>query len=339
VMRFKNWPVDAITVNNKEIPVKVGQLSQLDLEFYPDNPRLYSLIKSAGGMDQLEIQSSLLQMEHVRQLINSIRSNGGLTDPLLIAPIDGRLVVVEGNSRLAAYRALAKKEPEKWGVVKCRILPEGTNEDDLFSILGEYHIIGRKDWMPYEQAGYLFRRHKHQKRSIESISLELGMSTREVGHLISVYSFMVDHDENQPDRWSYYDVYFRINKVKKVRKDHQNLDKKIIQKIRSGEIHTAQDLRDKLPKILASSEKTIHKFLHGEVNFEDSFERALLQGADNPFFKRLSKFRTWITDIADISSDLTEMPESQRSKCFYEIKKIDQALKSIARAFPHELHL
>lgn len=225
--------MDTITVNNKEIKVKVGKLSHLDLEFYSENPRLYSIIYSGGGMDQEGICSHLLAMDHVKQLINSIQSNGGLTDPLLVAPIDGKLVVVEGNSRLAAYRALARKDPVKWNTVKCRVLPEDWKADDLFAILGEYHIIGRKDWAPYEQAGYLYRRNVEQKKPPAEIAQELGLSVRQVNHLINVYRFMVQNNENEPNKWSYYDVYLGMNKIKKVRKDNPNLDKKIIEKIRS----------------------------------------------------------------------------------------------------------
>ena len=48
-------------------------------------------------------------MDHVKQLVQSIRANGGLTDPLIVQ--DGEFVVFEGNSRLAAYRLLARLDP------------------------------------------------------------------------------------------------------------------------------------------------------------------------------------------------------------------------------------
>ncbi len=238
-------------------------------------------------------------------------------------------VVIEGNSRLAALKTLAKKEPAKWGEIKCRVLPEEVTEDDIFSILGEYHIIGRKDWSPYEQAGYLYRRNKMHKISVDRISSELGLSRKVLNHLLLVYEFMIEQGENDPSRWSYYDTYFRCRKVKQTRAINPDLDRIIVKKIRKREIKTAQDLRDKLPPILNSNKKTINNFLSGKVEFYESYDRASLQGSDNAVFKRLRKFRTWYADTSELIAIISDMPDNQRDKCIYEIKKISQISKQL----------
>lgn len=51
---------------------------------------------------------TLKGMEHVKQLRVSIESNGGLIDPLIVR--DGDFMVLEGNSRLAAYRLLCRTD-------------------------------------------------------------------------------------------------------------------------------------------------------------------------------------------------------------------------------------
>ena len=79
-------------------------------------------------------------------------------------------VVLEGNSRLAAYRELAKNDAIKWGKAKVRLLPDDISEELVFALLGEYHIIGRKDWAPYEQAGYLYRRNVTHGVSAQSMA-------------------------------------------------------------------------------------------------------------------------------------------------------------------------
>jgi hypothetical protein len=147
-MKTPEWINDSLTLSGKEIPVRVGFLSHQELKFYPENPRLYSLVRADEKVpSQKEIEEKLAQMDHVKTLIQSIKANGGLTDPLIVR--DGDYVVVEGNSRLAAYRLLAQREPIKWGMVKCKLLPKDISEDLIFLLLGEYHIIGRKDWQPY----------------------------------------------------------------------------------------------------------------------------------------------------------------------------------------------
>lgn len=114
---------DTITLRGEEIPVKVGYLSQTELKFFPENPRIYSIISSWEVKHvQEDIQRILIRREHVKQLITSIKANGGLTDPVLVQ--DESFIVLEGNSRLAAYRALAEKDPIKWGLIKCELLPK-----------------------------------------------------------------------------------------------------------------------------------------------------------------------------------------------------------------------
>ncbi len=94
--------------------------------------------------------------EHVKELKESIKSNGGLIDPIIVR--DGDFVVLEGNSRLAAYRILYKTDPIKWAKIKVTLLPKDIPESAVFTLLGQYHIVGKDPWDPYEQAGYLYRR-------------------------------------------------------------------------------------------------------------------------------------------------------------------------------------
>jgi ParB-like chromosome segregation protein Spo0J len=60
---------------------------------------------------QEEIQQQLSELEHVKELREDIKRNGGLLEPLIVR--EGSLEVLEGNRRLAAYRQLAAKEPIK----------------------------------------------------------------------------------------------------------------------------------------------------------------------------------------------------------------------------------
>ena len=117
--------------------------------------RLFGHSCRGASPGEEEIQQQLLNMEHVKELIQDIRRNGGLLDPIIVR--EGTLEVLEGNSRLAAYRALAKDDPVKWAFIKCTVLPPDIEESLVFGLLGQYHIKGRKDWAPFEQAGFLYR--------------------------------------------------------------------------------------------------------------------------------------------------------------------------------------
>jgi hypothetical protein len=330
-MATKGRTDGTLTLCNKEVPVQTGLLPQADLRFYPDNPRIYSIVSAEEKEPQQGvIEARLAEMDHVKQLVHSIRANGGLTDPLIVR--DGDFVVLEGNSRLAAYRLLARGDPIKWGEVKCMVLPKDIGEDMVFALLGEYHIIGKKDWAPYEQAGYLYRRYKVHGVEPAQMAEEMGISTRMVSHFIQVYSFMVEHEDADVRRWTHYDEYLKHNAVKKARESEPKLDEVVVEKIKSGEIERAVDVREKLTSIAAAGGKVLRAFVAGERDFEQSYDRAIARGADNTWYKRFHKFRSLVAD-PEITQDLRDMPADHRKKCVFELKKIKQVVDSLLAKF------
>jgi hypothetical protein len=100
-------PEDKSTVNipikGKDYTVSIRHLRHDTLKFYPENPRVYSVLHDGADTapSQNEIQECLQEMDHVRDLRDDIRENGGLIEPLYVK--EATLEVVEGNSRLAAY--------------------------------------------------------------------------------------------------------------------------------------------------------------------------------------------------------------------------------------------
>ena len=196
----------------------------------------------------------------MQELIQDIKSNGGLLDPVIVR--DGDLVVLEGNSRLAAYRFLATKDPIAWRFIRCTVLPAGIDEKLVFALLGQYHVKGKKDWAPYEKAGFLYRRQKEHGIELSVVALDLGIPLGEAKHLTNVYKFMLEHDDCDREHWSYYDEFLKSNKIKKVREEFANFDDFIVKEIKGGTMPKALDLRDKLPVICEGPEEkfeTIHR--------------------------------------------------------------------------------
>lgn len=331
-MADSTWVNDTLTLGGQEIPVKNGSLPICDLSFYPENPRIYSLIQRPDvEPSQDEIFRKLRRLDHVKQLIQSIRANGGLTDPMLVR--DGDLIVLEGNSRLAAYRELARNDAIRWGEAKVRLLPSDISEKLVFALLGEYHIIGRKDWAPYEQAGYLYRRNVTHKVSAKSMADEMGLPVKTVNHLINTYKFMVDHDETSVARWSYYDEYLKSAIVKKARRENPELDDIVATKIKRQEIRTAVDVRNKLVKLLDVAKvgpEPTKILVSGDKTFDRAFESAQDRGVDNMWLRRFKRFRKQL-QVKDFLTDLDRMPPEQQDKCLYEVGKIQQSIERINR--------
>ncbi len=313
-----------LTLKGDEIDVETRLMNQEELRFFPENPRIYSFV-NAGEEEpsQSDIEKRLGELDHVKQLVQSIKANGGLLDPLIVRAGDN--VVLEGNSRLAAYRLLCRGNAIKWGKIKCTLLPEDISNDHVFALLGEYHIIGRKDWAPYEQAGYLWRRNKKHNVSTEQMAKEMGLSKPKISHLICVYDFMLNQSENSLQRWSYYDEYLKSRKIEQARELLPDLDKVVVQKIKNGEISRAADIRDKLSKICGLKGKgkgnILKKFVNNSWSLDECHEQAVAGGMNNAVYQRLTKFRTQICD-PDTKSQIKRMLKSHRDKCRYELKKI-----------------
>ena len=185
---------ETLIIGKQEFIVQLRELNQADLQFYPENPRVYSVLNVLDeNPTQDEIQQYMCSLDHVKQLKVSIESNGGLIDPLVVR--DGDFTVLEGNSRLAAYRLLCAIDPIKWGKVRCKVLPHDISDSAIFTLLGQYHIIGRKDWEPFEQAHYLYRRHKQTKTPVAFMAQELGISKQKAEKMIQVIEFMIEHND------------------------------------------------------------------------------------------------------------------------------------------------
>ena len=299
-------------------------LEQAKLKFFVENPRIYSIVRADGREpDQEDIYRQLLELEHVRDLKEDIKRNGGLIDPLVVR--EGSLEVVEGNSRLAACRWLYQNDERApdWAMIKCTLLPADIDDKLVYALLGQYHVKGKKDWSRYEKAGFLYRRFRYHKDDVPTVAAELGMKTAEAQLHIKIFEFMNEHGERNPQRWSYYEEYIKSTKIKKVRDAYPDFDNLIVGQIKKGDISRAVDVRDKLPVICEASPRILKRFIEGATTLDDAYERAVHAGGENAEYKRLKKLRTWLAD-KDTEDDLKEISPNVLEKIVYELKKIEQ---------------
>lgn len=291
--------VEKLTIGKADYNIREEELLHADLKFYPENPRVYSFLDVANGVpDQETIEEVMTDMDHVKQLKESIKANGGLIDPLIVR--DGDFVVLEGNSRLAAYRILQKQDPIKWAKVKCKILPSDISDKAIFTLLGQYHIIGRKDWSPYEQAGYLYRRRENSKQPIDFIAEELGITLSKAKRFVEVYKFMIDHNDVHADKWSYYEELLKSSAINTYLKTVDGLEETIVKQIKNGEIKQAVDIRHKLggiAKVTGKTAKRIMKEIAEEkTDIYGGYEHIEDTGKTGSIYQNLNKFRQKIME-------------------------------------------
>ncbi len=314
----------SITVSDREIEIVRKLLPVQDLHFFLENPRIHSIIHNDTHqdiMDDASIQEILESKDHVKQLVSAIKKNGGLTDPLLVRSTDN--VVLEGNSRLAAYHVLIRKDAVKWGMVKCDIVVDKIEDSDVVTLLSSYHIIGRKSWDKFEQAGMFWRleKDKASKKDILEKAASLGLSTKMVSHWIDVYSLMVKENDITPSKWSYYDELLKTREAKHLRESKPETFAKIAKRIANGDIKKAEDVRDKLKKVLKHGKAPVEKFANGELSLEESYDCAEAGGVTNNLYNRLNRFRIMISNPG-VNTQILGCSDEIKHKTIFELKKI-----------------
>jgi hypothetical protein len=325
---------DTLLIRGQAVPVVIRSIEQARLKFFVENPRIYSIVRGEDrAPSQEEIQQKLLTLDHVKELIQDIKRNGGLIDPVIVR--SETLEVLEGNSRLAAYRALYKIDPIKWGLIKCTFLPSDIDDSLIFALLGQYHIKGKKDWQPFEQAGFLYRRYKAHNLDLGTIAQDIGLTQRQAKHLIDTYQFMLDHNDVDTGRWSFYDEYLKSPKIRKAREKFSTFDEVVVAKIVGGEIERAVDVRDRL-SVICAMPKVLQKFASTTTDFEGAYESAVEAGGDNVHYKKLAQFRQWLAK-ADVEETLAHSKGQIRDKVLYELDKLTPrvvALRTKLRSKP-----
>jgi hypothetical protein len=319
-----------LVIREKTYKLNICQLKQSDLSFYSENPRVYSSLHESGvAPTQDEILELMKGLDHVLELRADIKKNGGLIEPLYV--LESTLEVIEGNSRLAAYRLLAEENPVAWDKVKCAVLPKSIPESAIASLLGQLHLKGKKDWAPYEQASYLYRRHHKEEVSIPTLSVELNISEKEIRRKIDVVEKMLEYKDSNTAHWSHYDEMIKCRLIRKACDDQPLLEKTIVKLIKEDAIK-AVDVRSKIKKICSAPTERPVKQLIAEKDVEEALKVAQTLGSDNTALQQIRKFRDIILR-GSTSQSIRSSTGRVRGQLIHELRQIrdqiDRLLKNL----------
>ncbi len=325
---MENTVEEMMTIGKEKYKVIKCELEQSKLKFFPENPRVYSVLNIGDEKpSQEQIEEVMCRDDRIKQLKESIKSNGGLIEPIFVR--DGDMVVLEGNSRLAAYRLLNKQDPIRWAKIKVTLLPADIPDSAVFTLLGQFHIIGRKDWNPYEQAGYLYRTINDSNKPIEILATELGITTSYIKKLIDVYEYMIEHDDNHPSKWSYYEEMLKNRGIKKAFDEVPGLEDKIVSDIKNNNIRMAIDIR-KLGDVSKVNDKLSRKILKdiamGEEDIYSGYDIVASSGKMDNNFQFITNFRKRIQE--DSYTDKL-LKDENINNIEFELKKIDKLVKNM----------
>ena len=177
-----------------DVPLRIGQKVPVEwLKLDRRNPRLVSSNTQSNDEDTI---SQLYKTQDLSELIESIGSNGYLDIEPLIVQLDtkdNRLIVLEGNRRVASIRLF--REPElvekvcAQGRVRITLpqLPENlrktldevtvyrvANREDARAFIGFKHINGAAKWDSFAKARFAASWYKSEKASLDQIARKIG---------------------------------------------------------------------------------------------------------------------------------------------------------------------
>ena len=317
-----------IFIGKTPVQVEDLEMNQVELLFYPDNPRVHNAVHSSENENpsQEELEKKMCTLDSVKKLKVNIDAMGGLLQPIVIC----RNVVLEGNSRLAAYRLLAKEDKEKWRKIKCTKLPDDITEDLILAFLGSVHLVGQTPWSPFEKASYIYRVKQKSRRPVKAMAEDMGLNVTEAELFVEVYETMLEAEDVKPTKWSYYFELMKNRNLRKVEKEHPELEVvgTIVDKIKHDELSEAKEVR-KIGDIAKSKHEDaimiLNDYLHEGLPLDDAAELASDLNKAQSIRKGFEKFQKLLSEnIADIQaqtkldSDLNLM-----------IKNIEDTIKNL----------
>lgn len=178
---FERLPVDDIILDMKNPRIAKW------VEMYGDDitPEQMALALGAGSSYDGEGGPSFSSLKQ------SIETNGGIIHPIIVnREANGRLVVIEGNTRALVYREFKERGYEgDWERIPALVY-EGMGEEAIEAIRLQAHLVGARQWDPYSKAKYLDYLRNVQHLTFSQIVDFCGGNRREVENYIEAYQDM-----------------------------------------------------------------------------------------------------------------------------------------------------
>lgn len=270
-----------LSIDKVELDINNPRIQQY-LEMYGDD------ITSDGIALALNGSSGASSTSSYQTLKESIRVNGGIINPIIVNKYpDGRLVVIEGNTRLQIYKEFALADPEgPWKEI-IAIVYDDLPENEIHAIRLQTHLVGPRDWDPFSKAKYLNQLSNIDKLPMATIISFCGGKKAEIEKLISAYTDMVtfyfpiaEAAEMDPDPREFSKFSELQNTSIKQALAVHKFDRTYFAKwVVNGNIDTAQNVR-KLPAILANSVAR-EVFLKSTISEAEKYINSSGKGAKN----------------------------------------------------------
>lgn len=208
-------------------------LSIHDIELDRENPRIRRFLEAYEG--ELNDDRIALALDVAgegadggegattpEKLRNSILANRGIMQPIIVnRRSDGRLVCIEGNTRLYIYRQFESGNVEgDWSKIPA-LVHDNLESEGIDAIRLQAHLVGPRQWDAYSKAKFLWELTYKSMMPVERLVDLCGGDRRDVQRLVNAYADMEAHFRKLHEPGDYYDterfsgfVELQSNKVK-----------------------------------------------------------------------------------------------------------------------------
>lgn len=177
-------------------------ISVAEIELDRTNPRIKKWVEMYpdGAISEDRLELALLadtgddsdnKSTTVDKLKKSIWINNGIVTPIVVNVKDGRIICVEGNTRVFIYRMFAKQYPgdDRWKTIQALVYHD-LPEKEIDAIRLQVHLVGPRAWDAYSKAKYLhYLRHQEHLTWTEIVEYSGGRQ-REIEEQIVAYEEM-----------------------------------------------------------------------------------------------------------------------------------------------------
>lgn len=230
------------------------------VEFDPDNPRISEYIATYTDPDPDTIAMALQPGDaKYLELKQAIWTNDGIINPIIVNQLGGRLITVEGNTRLAIYKQFRQENPndERWQQIPA-IVYQNMNKVAIDAVRLQAHLVGVRNWTPYAKAKYLHQLHNDEHLPLNQLVDFCGGNKLEVIRSIEAYKRM-EHDYRPLIPDDDFDVhkYSNFYEMQKPTVLHAITKagfttKHFAQWVKDGKFEPRQELVRKLPAIISN---------------------------------------------------------------------------------------
>jgi hypothetical protein len=207
------------------------------------------------------------------KLRNSILANRGIMQPIVVHRLpDGKLVCIEGNTRLYIYRSFASEGVEgDWTRIPALVHDELTGPE-IDAIRMQAHLVGPRQWDAYSKAKYLWELQHKELMPLSRIIELCGGNQRDVVQSIQAYADMETYFRPLTQEGEDYDTerfsgFVELQKSSKIKDAIQRAGftlKNFAEWLKNKNIKNLQSIRQ-LPRVLADK-KARDVFLKKDVS-------------------------------------------------------------------------